>query len=120
MGSITLAQAGAWILAAIGVFMTIDKFADAVKKRTDEIHEPDRAQEAKIAQLQLAMKKAEERLDRHDELFSADLERFKTLEGSNRMMLRAVRALLGAQLSGDNVDALQKSSEEIDDYLYER
>ena len=37
----------------------------------------------------------------------------------NRLTLEAVRALLEAQLTGNNVPAMQASKEKIDNYLME-
>lgn len=68
-----------------------------------------------------------ERVDKHDSMFSNDKRRLdemdmriEKIETQSTIILRGVRSLLSHEVSGNSVDKLKKSLQEIDDYLIDR
>lgn len=68
-----------------------------------------------------------ERVDKHDSMLATDKRRLDEMDGriekietQSTIILRGVRSLLSHEVSGNSVDKLQKSLQEIDEYLIER
>lgn len=116
-------QALLWVLGIIGsvcaAAITVDKILDIIHKYVKRAQAPDDAQNLRIDELDKRVGALEQGLIRHTQALDRDLHRFEDIDAVNRLNLRAVRALLEAQLTGDNVAAMQASKTEIDDYLME-
>ena len=63
---------------------------------------------------------AELKLREHDELFKKDLRRFEELESGNRVIQRALLALLSHAIDGNDIEELKKAKKNLNDYLIER
>ena len=59
----------------------------------------------------------EETVKSHDEKLKKDNERLKELEEGNRIMMRAMMALLSHDINGNSNDKLTKSLDEIQQFL---
>ena len=55
-----------------------------------------------------------------DRKLSSDNERIKTLEEGNKVICRALIAMLSHEINGNSTDKLQKAMGELQDYLIER
>ena len=62
----------------------------------------------------------EARLKEHDTLFKNDLRRFEEIEDGNRVIQRALLALLAHSIDGNDVDSLRKAKGDLERYLIER
>lgn len=60
------------------------------------------------------------RLEKHDELFRKDLQRFEGLEEGNRVTQRAILALLEHGIDGNDVAALERAKDDLQEYLIKR
>lgn len=59
----------------------------------------------------------EEKVLDHDVKLKKDYERLNELEDGSRIMMRAMMAMLSHEISGNSVDKLKKSMDEIQSYL---
>ena len=62
----------------------------------------------------------EGKLDDHEEKLKKDYARLNDLEDGNRIMMRAMMAMLSHEINGNSTDKLKESFEEIQRYLIER
>ena len=112
-----------WVLGILGslcaAVITIDKVLDIIHKYVKNAQAPDDAQNKRIDDLDRRVGALETGYTQHTAALSRDLSRFGDIDEVNRLTLQAVRALLEAQLTGNNVQAMQKSKAEIDNYLTE-
>lgn len=112
-----------WVLGILGSLcaaaITIDKVLDIIHKYIKKAQAPDDAQNKRLDDLDRRVGALETGYTQHTAALSRDLSRFGDIDKVNRLTLQAVRALLEAQLTGNNVQAMQKSKAEIDNYLTE-
>lgn len=112
-----------WVLGILGslcaAVITIDKVLDIIHKYVKNAQAPDDAQNKRIDDLDRRVGALETGYTQHTAALSRDLSRFGDIDEVNRLTLQAVRALLEAQLTGNNVQAMQKSKADIDNYLTE-
>lgn len=112
-----------WVLGILGslcaAVITIDKVLDIIHKYIKKAGAPDEAQNKRLDDLGRRVGALETGYTQHTAALSRDLSRFGDIDEVNRLTLQAVRALLEAQLTGNNVQAMQKSKAEIDNYLTE-
>ena len=113
-----------WVLGILGSLcaaaITIDKVLEIIHKYIKKAQEPDNAQNKRMDELDRRVGVLETGYSNHSAALSHDLEHFGALENAITILLRSNRAVLGAQLSGDNIKAMEQSAEEIDKFLYER
>ena len=112
-----------WVLGILGsvcaAAITLDKVLDIIHKYIKKAQEPDAAQDRRLDELDKRIGTMEQGQLQHTQALARDLHRFDDIDTVNRLNLRAVRALLEAQLTGNNVSAMQASKEAIDTYLTE-
>lgn len=112
-----------WVLGILGSLcaaaITIDKVLEIIHKYIKKAQEPDNVQNKRLDDLDRRVGALETGYTQHTAALSRDLSRFGDIDEVNRLTLQAVRALLEAQLTGNNVQAMQKSKAEIDNYLTE-
>lgn len=116
-------QAILWVLGILGSVcagaITLDKVLDIIHKYIKKANAPDEEQDKRLDNLDKRLSALEGGYSRHTEALNRDLGRFADIDEVNRLTLQAVRALLEAQLTGNNVAAMQKSKADIDNYLTE-
>lgn len=98
--------AAAVILVLIGVYNTI---MTAIKNYREE----KRRQSAPVTTM-------EQRVEDHEVKLKRDHERLNDLEESNRIIMRALMAMLSHEINGNSDDKLKTSFEEIQKFLIER
>ena len=113
-----------WIVGILGsacaAAITLDKVLDIIHKYIKKVQAPDDAQDKRLDELDRRVGALETGYSNHSAALGRDLEHFGALENAITILLRSNRAVLGAQLSGDNIKAMEQSAEEIDKFLYER
>ena len=116
-------QALIWVLGILGsvcaAAITLDKVLDIIHKYIKKAKEPDAAQDKRLDEIDKRISAIEQGQLQHGAALTRDLGRFNEIDEVNRLTLEAVRALLEAQLTGNNVAAMQKSKAKIDNYLME-
>lgn len=112
-----------WVLGILGSLcaaaITIDKVLDIIHKYIKKAQAPDDAQNKRLDEMDKRLQTLETGYAQHSLALGHDLSRFGEIDEVNRLTLEAVRALLEAQLTGNNVPAMQASKEKIDNYLME-
>ena len=112
-----------WVLGILGSLcaaaITIDKVLEIIHKYIKKAQEPDNAQNKRLDEMDKRLQTLETGYAQHSLAPGRDLSRFGEIDEVNRLTLEAVRALLEAQLTGNNVPAMQASKEKIDNYLME-
>lgn len=112
-----------WVLGILGSLcaaaITLDKVLDIIHKYIKKAQEPDNAQNKRLDDMDRRVSALETGYTQHTAALARDLNRFGDIDEVNRLTLQAVRALLEAQLTGNNVAAMQKSKADIDNYLTE-
>ena len=96
----------AFILLMIGVYNTV---MSAIKTHREE----KRRREQPVNSL-------EETVKEHDERLKRDHERLNDLEESNRIIMRALMALMSHEINGNSTQKLQASFDEIQAFLIEK
>lgn len=113
-----------WIVGILGsacaAAITLDKVLDIIHKYIKKAQAPNDAQNKRLDELDRRVGVLETGYSNHSAALNHDLKHFEALENAITILLRSNRAVLGAQLSGDNVKAMEQSAEEIDKFLYER
>lgn len=113
-----------WIVSILGsacaAAITLDKVLDIIHKYIKKAQAPNNAQDKRLDELDRRVGVLETGYANHSAALGRDLEHFGALENAITILLRSNRAVLGAQLSGDNIKAMEQSAEEIDKFLYER
>jgi hypothetical protein len=119
----TKEQAILWVVSILGSVcagaITVDKVLEIIHKYIKKAGAPDEAQNKRLDEMDKRLKTLETGYAQHSLALGRDLSRFGEIDEVNRLTLEAVRALLEAQLTGNNVPAMQASKEKIDNYLME-
>ena len=101
-----LAGLAALVLVLVGAYNTV---MGAVRNYREEKKRKD----APVNTLEDTVKK-------HDERLAKDHERLNDLEDSNRIILRALMAMLSHEINGNSDDKLKDSFDEIQKYLIQK
>lgn len=113
-----------WVVGILGsactAAITLDKVLDIIHKYIKKAQAPNNAQDKRLDELDRRVGMLETGYSNHSAALNRDLKHFEALENAITILLRSNRAVLGAQLSGDNIKAMEQSAEEIDKFLYER
>lgn len=107
------------LVAVFGFVSALDKVLDIIHKYVKKAQAPDDAQNKRLDEMDKRLQTLETGYAQHSLALGRDLSRFGEIDEVNRLTLEAVRALLEAQLTGNNVPAMQASKEKIDNYLME-
>lgn len=62
----------------------------------------------------------EERVAKHDELLAKDKDRLETIEDGNRVIQKAILALLAHGIDGNEIDSMKTAKSELQEYLIKR
>jgi hypothetical protein len=58
-----------------------------------------------------------EKVERHDRLLESDNERLKEMEQSNKMILQSLLVLINHDITGNGIESLKKTRDELNEYL---
>ena len=75
-----------------------------------KIQSPNKKQDERI-------KKLEETVKTHDEILNSSDKRFVEIENGNRVMQRALLALLSHGIDGNEIDGMRRAKTELETYL---
>ena len=109
MGDITFEKLVGLMAVALVLIGAYNTIMTAIKNHREEKKRKD----APVNTLEGTVKEHEERLKR-------DHERLNELEDSNRIILRALMAMLSHEINGNSDEKLAASYEEIQKYLIEK
>ena len=96
--------------AAVAIFVKI----------YDKIKAPEKAQDKRLELIELKLESHDKILEKYQEFFTNDDNRFKSIERSNKVTQNALLALLKHALNGNDVDALREAEKGLEAYLIEK
>ena len=105
------------LLAVFGFVAAADKVVDIAKKYKKQADAPDEKQNQRLDAIEHRLGAVETVCTQHAAVLKRDLTRFDEIDQVSRLNLRATRAMLEAQLTGNNVAAMQECKKDIDLYL---
>ena len=109
MENITFEQLRSLVLVVLALLGGYNVVMTAVKNRREE----KKRRDAPVNTLETTVKE-------HDERLKRDHERLNDLEEANRIQMRALMAMLHHAIDGNSIDRLQKSFDEIQQYLIDK
>lgn len=62
----------------------------------------------------------EKKVEEHSEILAKDKTRFEVIEEGNRVVQRALLALLAHGIDGNDIDAMKSAKDELTNYLIKR
>lgn len=117
----TLSQAWALALSIAGGFVTIAAAVAVIIKIVKAAKRPNELQNAEIDKMHKRQDRFEERLDKmtreYEEFFRRDKERLDVIESGNRVIQRAILALLSHGIDGNDVASMKNAKKELEEYL---
>jgi len=117
----TLSQAWAVVLSITGGIVTIAAAVTVIIKIVKAAKRPNEIQNEEIKAIHKRQDRFEERLDNmerdYGEFFRKDKERLDDIEKGNRVIQRAILALLSHGIDGNDIDAMRTAKKELEEYL---
>ena len=117
----TLSQAWAVVLSITGGIVTIAAAVTVIIKIVKAAKRPNELQNEEIKAMHKRQDRFEERLDNmerdYGEFFRKDKERLDDIEKGNRVIQRAILALLSHGIDGNDIDAMRMAKKELEEYL---
>lgn len=105
------------LVSLFGFLGSLDKAFELYKKYKGLAQAPDKKQDDAIAELRKEINMLKDGYIRVQDALARDLRRFAEIDEVSRLNLQGVQALLKAALTGNNKASMQKSMDEIDEYL---
>lgn len=109
MENITFEQVRNLVLLVLALLGGYNVLMTAIKNRREE----KRRKDAPVNNL-------EEKVNEHDERLDRDHKRLNDLEESNRIIMRALMAMLSHEINGNSDEKLKASFDEIQQFLIEK
>ena len=117
----TLSQSWAVVLSITGGIVTIAAAVTVIIKIVKAAKRPNEIQNEEIKAIHKRQDRFEERLDNmerdYGEFFRKDKERLDDIEKGNRVIQRAILALLSHGIDGNDIDAMRTAKKELEEYL---
>jgi len=111
--SFTPSQMWSWVLAVFGFLIAAGGAVAVLAKFIGWLKKPSTDLASRVSVLESTVK-------RHDEKLEHDNNRLKNGEEENKVMLRALLALLDHSLDGNNIDQMQAAKADLQKHLIER
>ena len=109
MENITFEQVRNLVLLVLALLGGYNVLMTAIKNRREE----KRRKDAPVNNL-------EEKVNEHDERLDRDHKRLNDLEESNRIIMRALMAMMSHEINGNSDEKLKASFDEIQQFLIEK
>lgn len=116
----TPAELIAVITAVCGAVVSIGAVVALVVKVLDKIKAPEKVQNKRLELIELKLEKHDKVLEKYQEFFTNDDNRFKSIEKSNKITQSAILALLKHALNGNDINSLQKAEKDLENYLIDK
>lgn len=115
--SFTPAELIGFITAICGAVVSVGAVVTLIVKLSDKLKAPEKAQDARIELIELKLENHEKVLEKYQEFFTNDDNRFKNIERSNKIIQGALLALLKHALNGNDVNSLKDAEKALEEYL---
>ena len=118
--SFTPAELIAVITAICGAVVSVGAVIALLVKVYDKIKAPEKAQDKRLELIEIKLDAHDKILEKYQEFFTNDDNRFKSIERSNKVTQNALLALLKHALNGNDIDALKDAERSLEAYLIEK
>lgn len=118
--SFTPAELIAVITSICGVVISVGAVIALLVKVYDKIKAPEKAQDKRLELIEIKLDAHDKILEKYQEFFTNDDNRFKSIERSNKVTQNALLALLKHALNGNDIDALKDAEKSLEAYLIEK
>ena len=105
------------IVGAVALVLVIVAAYNAIMTAVKNHREEAKRKRAPVEALENRADTTAAMLKSHEEMLKSDRERLSALEEQQRIMLRALMAMLSHEVNGNSVDKLRASVAEIQDFL---
>lgn len=109
IGALTYAQLISFVAVGYIIVQIFNAVMTAIKNWRDEKRRKDRPVDT-----------LETKVEEHEKRLRKDYDRINDLEEGNRVMMRAMMAILSHEISGNSIDKLKASMDEIQRYLIDK
>ena len=116
----TVSEALQGFLYLCGALITVSSVATVLMKFFEWKNRPNQRQDERIAAAEKRLLAHEEKLKLYEDFFMRDKARLDDIDKSNKVTQRALLALLSHAINGNDVDALHKAKDELQDYLTQK
>ena len=118
--SFTPSELIAAIAAICGAIISVGAVVALVVKVYDKVKAPEKVQDKRIELIEIKLESHDKILEKYQEFFTNDDNRFKSIERSNKVTQNAILALLKHALNGNDVEALKEAEKGLEAYLIEK
>lgn len=109
------------VSVVIALVLSIFNLWDKIESRYQRSKEPTKQLENRLVALeQLTSQNYVQKFAEYDSHFAKDLRRIEAIEEGNKIMQKAMLALLKHAIDGNNTDDLRKASKDLQDYLIDK
>lgn len=116
----TPAELIAVITAICGAVVSVGAVVALFVKVYDKLKAPEKAQDKRLELIEIKLEAHDKILEKYQEFFTNDDNRFKSIERSNKVTQNALLALLKHALNGNDIDALKDAEKSLEAYLIEK
>ena len=113
MGELTAVQLWTAVLAAASALVLLSNAAKAIANAWQAAKAPNARQDERLSKLERWREEVDGKL-------AEDYKRFAAIEDGNRITQRALLALLGHGIDGNNLEQMQRAKEELQNHLINR
>lgn len=111
--SFTPTQLIGLFLALCGGIVAVSSAMGVIVAMVKKVKSPNDIQNSRLDGL-------EKKVAEHDEIFSKDKRRFEAIEEGNRVVQKALLALLAHGIDGNDIAAMKSAKDELTNYLIKR
>lgn len=109
----TPAQLVGLFLTLCGGIVAVSSAVGVIVALVKKVKSPNDIQNARLDGL-------EKKVEEHSEILAKDKTRFEVIEEGNRVVQRALLALLAHGIDGNDIDAMKSAKDELTNYLIKR
>ena len=113
MGDLTISEGWALLLASVSAFLLLANAFSVLVKAWKTFKAPNENQNERIG-------KCEERLGKVEDKLENDHKRIAANDEGNRLLQKAMLALLDHGIDGNNIAQMQHAKEDLQNYLIDR
>lgn len=108
------------IVAICGAIVTVSAAVGVLIKAVTKVKEPETIQNQRLAKCESDISEAYKKFMDYDTFLKRDKVRLDRLEDGNEVVSEALLALLSHAINGNDVDALTKARNNLNDYLIKK
>ena len=113
----TPTQVYTFIVSVLAFIASVGAAATVIGKAVAKAKQPETDQNNRIKNLEERMSSVESTINTHVGYFRRDDERMTALEEANKVLMRALLAILAHEIDGNNTAELKTAHRELQDYL---